>query len=142
MNKILILILFIALLGTGYYFYTTQNKIKDAPLSVPLPTPQSPKTITLPIDPNKPPVSSVSVTYNFEGRITEIKQTNGSTLITLDTSTPEIPQFIVSKNTRVYKLQDDSTLKVTDLKVGDSVGIGATYRLKDKNLEIFSVYLK
>lgn len=144
-KSLITLIILFVLLNAGLFLILNKDAfLKKESKPANITQNPAPPTITLPIDPKNPSVKSLNLTYNFEGKVTEIKLSNNSTIIKIDNSTPEIPGFLVNKETKVFKLQGSESVpsKIEDIKVGDDIGIGMVYRVKEKALEVISVYIK
>lgn len=127
--KAIILLLFIAVLA-GAGFYLDKNRTLAPIINGPTPA----NTINVPINPSDTRVSATTVIYTFTGKIASVERVSAGYRLTLDNSTPDLPEFIVNNETPIFK--NDGTLKQTTLdsvKNGDTVAISMSYDLKNKS---------
>lgn len=128
-SKLLVLVtaLFvISLLGNVYFI------LGNSPQSL------SSKNLMLPLSPDQKGVTSQVLIYNFSGKITAITPIGENFRLTLDVSDASSPDFIVTKDTKIFTINNSNpgTLpveaKMSDLKPDASVTFGMFYDLKNK----------
>ncbi len=90
--------------------------------------------LDLPIDPNSSYISSVYLSYNFNGSVRILDGTPGNRNIVLDGSGEGLPKFMISdKLTQILKMDASNNFvnaSIDDLKVSSRVSISSTYDLK------------
>lgn len=86
-------------------------------------------TFVLPVALDHKAVKSMTLSYEFRGKVTEINSSGGSTIITLDTTDGRLPLFVASERTRIFKLTEDKSegTNINEVKVGSQVSILMTY---------------
>lgn len=94
-------------------------------------------SVQLPIQPSNPAIVQLGVYYFLEGNIVHIKIVNHDLEITTDIKGENIPRFLVTKNTLIYKGNDADNQYtgaiISELKKGQHVRLGVLYTLEDKN---------
>src|SRR3989344_947721 len=96
--------LIIAASLTGYYFYSNQNRVKNAPLSQSQVTNNnSSVALTYPVSLDKIGVRSITVVYDFFGKVVRLEKLGENTKIILDTSDEQTPEFITGSYTVFFK---------------------------------------
>ena len=135
-SKLLVLVtaLFvISLLGNAYFI------LGNSPQSL------SGKNLMLPLSSDQKGVTSQVLIYNFSGTITAVTAVGDNSRLTLDVSDASSPEFIVTKDTKVFKVNNSNlgTLPIegtiNDLKPGVAVNFGMVYDLKNKIWDLGAV---
>jgi hypothetical protein len=127
-SKVLLLVtaLFvISLLGNAYFI------LGNSPQAA------SDKNLMLPLSPDQKGVTSQVLIYNFSGKITEVTPVGNDTRLKLDESDASSPDFIVTKDTKIFKTNNNpgsppTEVTAADLKLGLAVNFGMAYDLKNK----------
>lgn len=138
--RLVVTIIILILLGTGaYFFFSRNNSLNNSYVS----KLQQQAGLKLPIDQFNKAVVSVNLLYDFKGTIIDIKDTSKGTKITLNDADVLTPDFIVTKDTPIIKVEANKTSQVTpdELKRGVSTNITMLYNLKTNVWSILSVEL-
>lgn len=108
-----------------------KDETNALPPLTPIPTPENPNLVELPIDPGKDQISSIFINYILTGYIGEINRTeNKVSLIFKDKSIPEI---VIGQTTEILKEEANNRTptQVADLKLNDLIRVDASYNLKN-----------
>jgi len=103
------------------------------------------KNLMLPLSPDQKGVTSQLLIYNFSGKITQIIPVGNDTRLTLDESDASSPDFIVTKDTKVFKVNNSNPgalpieAAASDLKLGAMVNFGMAYDLKNKTWNLGAI---
>lgn len=136
------LILFLSILGVlsvGYYLYNNQNKVKNAPVQT-----NTSYDLKYPVRPDKVGVRSVSIVYNFFGRVAKIEKEEENTKFILDNADYQTPDFITGPTTGFFKISGNiseapTPAKLGDVKQGDYVELLMVYYPKTISWELRGV---
>ena len=128
-SKLLALVtalLVISLLGNAYFI------LGNSPQAL------SGKNLMLPLSPDQKGVTSQILIYNFSGKIIQVTPVGNDTRLTIDESDASSPDFIVTKDTKIFKINNSNPgalpveAKISDLTIGAAVNFGMAYDLKNK----------
>lgn len=117
---------------------------------IPQPTPQmssSGKNVTLPVATKSNNTFSVVVAYFFEAPVKEFVKKEQDYKLVLETMNKDIPQFTVTKNATILKLDNfqDSNVpqpveaQIDEIKEGSIVQVGANYHLDTKSWSVAGI---
>lgn len=95
-------------------------------------------TIELPVSLTEAGIADVSILYEFQGKIAEVKKEGDSVKLILDKKAPGGPEsFLLHPTTRLFFSTDNrNTFKPAewhDFKIGEEVRFGADYIIKSTN---------
>lgn len=91
------------------------------------------ETVILPVGLDNQAVVSAGITYNFIGRITDVRKDGNNFIVTTDiTGVNGLPEIIVTDSTNVVKVGEVNEKKrKEDLLVGQKIRIFAYYGIKN-----------
>lgn len=135
-SKLLVLVtaLFVvSLLGNVYFILGNSPQVISG------------NNLMLPLSSDQKGVVSQVVIYNFSGKITAVTPVGDNFRLTLDVSDASSPEFIVTKDTKIFKINNSNPgalpveAKMSDLKPEASVTFGMFYDLKNKTWQLGAV---
>jgi len=138
-----LIIIFIIANGVLFYFVANKNQTSTGgsrPLQALGPNPNS---INLPVALNHKGLGPVFIAYSFYGKVIKKESTAGGTKLTLDSSDPSYPQFLITKDVKVTTAKDGNLTPATadDIQEGSQVSINATFDLKTGKWTIRDVFI-
>lgn len=141
----LLLVIVFVLLNIGFFALYKGNLLnprQPAATNQSLPI-RSANTIDLPVSLDSKTVSSAAIYYYFQGNVVQKQtQTNGNTVIKLDTSESTLPEISITKDVLVTTQSGLKPQTVNDIKVGTKVIVQTSYDLRTKNWKIWAIYVQ
>ncbi|HKC14541.1 MAG TPA: hypothetical protein VKC89_01075 [Patescibacteria group bacterium] len=142
-KRLLILVIIFVLLNAILFFFVNNKSSTKTTYNAPLQIQTLQNSIALPIDPKHKGISSIFFSYNFTGKVTNITPVGENTAITLDISDRDIPQFLATKDTKVFEVksgtQTPSTIDV--VKIGSLATMGMVYDLNKRSWGLKAIFL-
>lgn len=143
---LIILLAVVAILLVGYYFWSQSNQSKKS-LSLNPYTSTNPIPLTYPVSPDKIGVRSITIVYDFFGKVSRLEKVGENTKIILDNSDAQTPEFITGGYTVYFRTSGKQnvapeTATINDIKLDTYVDLSMIYYPKTNNWELRGVSIQ
>ncbi len=142
MNTKTIVVLVLIFLGANLALFLVANKKLPSPSSIPQFNTSSQTASILPVNATHKGVNSVTLLYQFTGKVTDIRSVGENKKITLDISDSQTPDFVTNATTFVTGSEGPGGTQrksIQDVKVGSKVVILSSYDLVKKTWNLTSI---
>ncbi|KKQ15229.1 hypothetical protein A2858_02735 [Candidatus Daviesbacteria bacterium RIFCSPHIGHO2_01_FULL_36_37] len=154
LNALLLLICIIAagavltLLTFNKFYPAAKEAIPVQQIKKPAGTPKASvlplESVNMPLDSSKSYVGSFDLIYNFEGKLLNIKDSDGRKELITDITGKNIPGFVINANTKFFTISNDGSFKeakLEDLKQNQKIRLSSFYSFKDNRWFLGFVYI-